>query len=104
MTQNNLTHAVSPLRPYKTDAGSPKSNVAAGSLGAIIRAYKSVVTNRVRRTHPSVESFWQRYYYDHIIRDEREWNLIQLYLQQNPAEWAEDDENPFKTVPMRSIP
>jgi putative transposase len=37
---------------------------------------------------------WQRNYFDHIIRDEDEFNRIHLYIQANPENWSKDDENP----------
>ena len=37
---------------------------------------------------------WQRNYYEHIIRDEAALNRIRKYIADNPARWAEDDENP----------
>ena len=35
-------------------------------------------------------SFWQRNYYDHIIRDEAEYKRIWQYIDENPARWEED--------------
>ena len=37
---------------------------------------------------------WQRNYYEHVIRDEREWDRIRRYIESNPANWDEDEENP----------
>jgi putative transposase len=37
---------------------------------------------------------WQRNYYEHIIRDDRELNAIREYIRYNPLKWDEDDENP----------
>jgi putative transposase len=39
---------------------------------------------------------WQRNYYEHIIRNEREMENIWKYIEANPVMWAEDDENPAK--------
>lgn len=36
---------------------------------------------------------WQKSYYDHIIRNERELYNIRRYIQTNPARWAMDIEN-----------
>lgn len=65
-----------------------------GSLPTIIRSYKSATTLRInylRRT-PSVP-VWQRNYYEHIIRDEKEMDAIRRYIQDNPAQWELDQEN-----------
>ncbi len=40
-----------------------------------------------------MEPVWQRGYYDHIVRDERELNAIRTYIQANPQRWAEDRDN-----------
>jgi hypothetical protein len=39
--------------------------------------------------------FWQRNYYEHIIRNENELNRIREYIQNNPLEWDLDRENPL---------
>ncbi len=37
--------------------------------------------------------FWQRNYYDHIVRNDRELNAIRHYIQDNPKQWALDRDN-----------
>jgi REP element-mobilizing transposase RayT len=37
---------------------------------------------------------WQRNYYEHIVRNERELAAIRQYIRDNPINWAEDPENP----------
>jgi REP element-mobilizing transposase RayT len=37
---------------------------------------------------------WQRNYYERVIRDETEWNNARQYILDNPARWAENEENP----------
>jgi len=37
---------------------------------------------------------WQRNYYEHIIRDERDLNQIREYIENNPAKWLEDENHP----------
>ena len=37
---------------------------------------------------------WQRNYYEHVIRDEAEFNRICQYIEDNPLQWAFDCENP----------
>jgi hypothetical protein len=64
---------------------SPK----AGSLGAMIRSHKSVVTRWARRN--GYRQFaWQGGYYDHIIRNEKDLTLRRRYIRNNPLEWALD--------------
>jgi len=41
----------------------------------------------------SDQSIWQRNYYEHIIRNEQEFNRISLYIINNPTNWEYDREN-----------
>ena len=76
------------------DAGS------APTLGAVIGALKSLTTNdhirgvRDRDWPPFDRKLWQRNYYERIIRNDREWNALRRYIQDNPIRWAQDRENP----------
>jgi len=70
------------------------TNVAPGSLGAIIRAYKSAVTyavNALQNQRGGV--VWQRNYYEHVIRDEKDLQAKRDYILGNPLNWEKDSEN-----------
>ncbi len=41
---------------------------------------------------------WQRNYYEHIIRNEEEMDRIRQYIVDNPARWAEDENNPVNVT------
>jgi putative transposase len=76
------------------------SNVPPGSLGAIIRSFKSAVTKRInemRRTRGA--PVWQRNYYEHIIRNEESLTRIRQYIVENPLRWHLDRENPDRNTP-----
>jgi REP element-mobilizing transposase RayT len=64
-------------------------------LGAIVRSFKSAATRRINqlRDVPGT-SFWQRSYWEHIIRDEQSLNRIREYIETNPARWSEDQLHP----------
>jgi len=66
-------------------------------LGQLIGAFKTVSTkqiNLLRHTEGTV--IWQRNYYEHIVRNEREMQNIWKYIESNPSMWADDDENPLR--------
>jgi REP element-mobilizing transposase RayT len=65
-----------------------------GSVGAIVGGLKSSVARRINalRGTPGA-SVWQRNYYEHIVRDEKDWARICHYIEMNPAVWADDPEN-----------
>jgi len=83
-----------PLRVPSEGAGH---RVQPGSLGAIIRAFKSAST-RMTNMHTGLSGhrIWQRAYYEHIVRDEQDLARIRAYIQENPLRWALDEENPAR--------
>ena len=73
---------------------APPTNVLPRSLGAIVRAFKSIVTKRINRIRDTPGApVWQRNYYERIVRDEQGLNAIRGYIQNNPANWKSDTEN-----------
>ena len=63
------------------------------SMGSIVRQYKSAATRTCRqRGHEQFR--WQRNYYEHIIRDQKDLNTTRRYIHDNPAKWYLDKENP----------
>ena len=86
-TMVGATHA-SPLPQPKFPHG-PKS----GSLGAIVGSFKSAVTHRAG-IELNAGNVWQRNYYEHIIRDQAEYECIARYIAENPSNWEQDDERP----------
>jgi putative transposase len=65
------------------------------SLGSFVAGYKSVVTRRINqlREMPGAP-FWQRNYWEHVIRNEASLDRIRQYIENNPARWAEDQLHP----------
>lgn len=63
-----------------------------GSLGRIVRAYKSAVTRMAYRDGlvPQGTPVWQRNYWDRVIRDDAEHDRIAQYIRDNPANWKGD--------------
>jgi putative transposase len=67
------------------------SALQAGSLGAIVRGYKSAVTKQARILigNPHLQ-VWQRNYFERVIRNERELNAVREYIALNPQNWLFD--------------
>jgi putative transposase len=65
-------------------------------LGTIVGNFKGAVTKRIRQElgKPGFK-VWQRNYYDHIIRDDDDWERIRAYILENPINWSSDPENPL---------
>lgn len=59
--------------------------------------FKSIVTKRINMLRDMPRApVWQRNYYEHIIRSEKEMAKIWDYIEANPSHWDLDKENPFK--------
>jgi len=46
------------------------------------------------RASSSGVKFWQRNYYEHVIRNEEELERLRNYIVENPARWALDRLHP----------
>jgi putative transposase len=76
-----------------SDSAMAKISPRAGSLGAIVRSYKSAVT-RWARSSGFPFFAWQERFHDEIVRDEPALDNIRKYIIDNPAMWNTDRENP----------
>ena len=86
--------------------GQPQG-VAPTAVPDVVHRFKSLTTRRYAdnvKSHgwPTFnQRLWQRNYYEHIIRDDDSLNRIRQYIEDNPARWAFDRENPKETRPAR---
>jgi REP element-mobilizing transposase RayT len=64
-------------------------------LGRLVGAFKTVSTKRINviQGTPGVP-FWQRDYWEHIIRDDGSLQRIREYIENNPARWEMDQLHP----------
>ena len=44
--------------------------------------------------YPFHRQLWQRSFYDHVIRNEKELAAFREYIDQNPLKWMLDHDNP----------
>ena len=73
-----------------------------GSIPTMVRSYKSAVAYRINLMNGLTGSpVWQRNYYEHVIRNEKELELISKYIDYNPLNWQVDCDNPENT---RNLP
>lgn len=54
------------------------------SVSTVINQYKGAVSRRLGK------SVWQKSFYDHVIRNEEDFQCIWQYIQYNPAKWRTD--------------
>ena len=60
------------------------------TLSQIIGLYKSGVSRQVHNIYPDL-MVWQKSFYDHIIRNEKEYQEIWKYIDENPLQWVNDE-------------
>jgi REP element-mobilizing transposase RayT len=69
----------------------------APTIGNIVGAYKSIVANACldiyKSKHEIMGKFWQRNYWEHIIRNEKSYRTISDYIINNPGKWNDDKFN-----------
>ncbi len=69
-------------------------------MADVVQWFKTMTTNEYIRGVkqigwvPFLGKFWQRNYYEHIVRDEIEFNAFRTYISNNPQAWQEDQLNP----------
>jgi putative transposase len=77
--------------PTKEQFGKPVS----GSIPTIVRLFKSSVTMQLNQLNNTPQQpVWQRGYYEHIIRNDKELDNIRRYILGNPALWGLEEEHP----------
>jgi len=81
--------------PLQVGLNNRSSGTVAGSLGAIVQNFKSVSTRRTNKIRNNAGCpVWQRNYYEHVFRNEGELEHIRQYIEENPRNWALDENHP----------
>jgi REP element-mobilizing transposase RayT len=83
------------VAPTSTIAIAPTRSrtLISNSLGAIIGQFKTVTTKRINSLRDAKGlHVWQRNYYEHILRNQRDLENICNYIAANPANWENDEE------------
>lgn len=79
--------------PHLTQGGETPPLPTLGQIVAYFKYQSTKETNLLDNTD-TVAKFWQRNYYEHIIRNDKDLQNITDYIEANPFVWDEDDENP----------
>jgi len=97
------------VRPIKREARGDDQDARGASLrrkprslGSVMAGFKASVTSRAKR-ELNMAGIWQRNYYDHIIRNDRELENIQWYIRNNALNWQQDRDN-FQNIRKLSPP
>ena len=66
------------------------------TLGQLVGYFKFQATKEINQLRDTpYAKVLQRDYYEHIIRNDREWDAIAKYIRDNPANWNADPDNPM---------
>ena len=63
------------------EQGAEKRSPQASRIASIVRSIKTLTTKEIG------EPIFQRSYYDHVIRNQRDYNEIWEYIEKNPRKW-----------------
>jgi len=78
-----------PLQQTEKNIGQQRfQNIGKNTVSSIIGSYKSAVTKHANRLGFAFE--WQERFYDHIIRNDGEYQRITEYIITNPLKWGND--------------
>jgi REP element-mobilizing transposase RayT len=84
------------ISPHNNLQGGETPPLRKPTLGQIVGYFKYQSTkdmNAIGNTG-AITKFWQRNYYEHIIRNEKDLKQKTDYILDNPSRWEEDEENP----------
>jgi putative transposase len=91
-----------PQGAHPEQGAHPSASLRCLALGEIVQWFKTMTTNEYIRGvkqngwTPFPGKLWQRNYYEHIIRNDADLDRIREYIFNNPANWANDEENPHR--------
>ena len=81
----NHIHMLVHIHERKQFSPTPKFDIS-----NIIGKFKAAVTRSVRKAIQSPPKVWQTSFYDHIVRNENDYQMIWQYIRGNPNKWIED--------------
>ena len=88
----NHIHGIIVIHETYNKRNNDTCDILTVTLGEIIRAYKSLTATGVNKLLDRIgQPFWQRNYYERIIRNEDELNHTREYIINNPPDWESDE-------------
>jgi len=69
-----------------------KPALARHGLSEIVRAFKTFSARKINAQNKTYGvKLWQRNYYEHVIRDDNDYQRAAEYIINNPVKWEEDE-------------
>jgi REP element-mobilizing transposase RayT len=96
VVETNSKTKTAPIQGGETQkTGGATPPLRKHTLGQVVAYFKYQSSKRINQTRNTAgQPIWQRNYYEHIIRDDKELQAIREYIRFNPLKWDEDKENP----------
>lgn len=80
------------VTPPSSIQGEGTSPLPKAALGRMVASYKYQTTKQINQVmNTPGHRFWQRNYYERVIRNERELQATFDYIEANPANWDKDE-------------
>lgn len=85
------------LTMLNKESDTPKSQTdlrkgsPAHSVSAIVQNLKANSSRHIHRIVNNQDSVWQRNYYEHIVRNQDDFDRIYTYIENNPLTWQKDE-------------
>lgn len=83
--------------PNETPSNAIPGEHTGSTLHRVVQWFKTMTTNayingiKQHGWQPFNTRFWQRNYYEHIIRNQQAYDEIEAYIIENPLNWKTDD-------------
>lgn len=61
------------------------------SISAIVQNLKANSTRHIHQIWKNNEPVWQRNFYEHVVRDQSDFDRIYTYIENNPVTWQNDE-------------
>ena len=74
---------------FVCEDGSSRTPTPTDKPNAVVPAFVSTFKRFCNKEFG--ENIWQRYYYDHAIRNKRDFEEISKYIYENPLKWQFDE-------------
>jgi putative transposase len=65
-------------------------------LPKVVGRFKMVAAKAINQSREIEGSFWQRNYYERVIRSEEDYQIIRQYIINNPVQWEMDEHHPIR--------
>ena len=96
----NHLHGIIVITDQARDVSQTAPTTPRKPLGRLIGAFKTVTTKQINLAQGTpAQLLWQRNYYEHVIRNDAEWDQVHAYIVNNPSQWASDSEYRLAVAP-----